>query len=392
MSLDNSCHFYPSLLWIKNRLKPNNDKVWGWNSIPFLTFLFLFLGGYSCSLDAKSKLDFLKKLRSLGENIAGNVIASKLLDYIDKNSSSSLINISTEGVQYSEVINSEFSVHFEVSPRRAKRHFFFIEAENFYNNNVTKELLKRVNKKYVKFIVSVWATEKKFYGGATPAIHLGSHFLEFFSSDSSFNKGNFSEYISADSNVLNSLSKKRAELNILVTVNMILWNKQSPDAKILMKRTVGWVNYGTLNFWDRKWTEEHFGFSEPNSTQSIVSTNNSSSDNSRKVWEVCNKSSHEKVYVAISYKYEDGWRNKGWYNIAKDNCQELMTNYSYRYIYYYANTPTGAEWSGDIGTCVNPRDKFDFVESKQCGKNNKVYKFRQVDLGDKSTYTTTLID
>lgn len=107
-------------------------------------------------------------------------------------------------------------------------------------------------------------------------------------------------------------------------------------------------------------------------------------------WTICNKSSEPKVWVAYSHYDGSVWANRGWIEIKCNECSRILPSLDNRYIYYYAQGKTG-EWTGNMKKCVHPINKFTFI-GKICPNDYELYRFREIDVGNSTAYTTTLTE
>lgn len=95
-------------------------------------------------------------------------------------------------------------------------------------------------------------------------------------------------------------------------------------------------------------------------------------------WSVCNNSDEAEISVAISYKDEHGWVQKGWYNIRKGECRQVASGITSPYVYYYAQGGN-SRWAGDKGLCAHPHDGFENRDSN-CPAGYRVYKYNEVKI------------
>jgi uncharacterized membrane protein len=138
-----------------------------------------------------------------------------------------------------------------------------------------------------------------------------------------------------------------------------------------------------------EYSKDHQSVSDTTATPSYE-TNRTSQSCSSEGWCICNKSSESKVWVAIAYKDNNGWVRKGWYEIAKNECSNILSVLNYKYVYYYAQG-NSKKWYGDNQICVHPTKKFTY-RSSTCSGEYKAYPFRKVDTNDLSSWTTNLVD
>ena len=121
----------------------------------------------------------------------------------------------------------------------------------------------------------------------------------------------------------------------------------------------------------------------------------SHSSNKRPGWEICNKSSDGKIYVAYSLFEEGEWVTRGWRNIEMGDCSVIQSEYTNRYAYYYAENESGRDWGGDINFCVHPTKKFEYEGSMgTCWDDYETVPFYQFDLGERQDglKTQNLVD
>jgi uncharacterized membrane protein len=118
-------------------------------------------------------------------------------------------------------------------------------------------------------------------------------------------------------------------------------------------------------------------------------------------FQVCNKTSADKIDVAIGlYHDSSGWVSKGWYEIARDACTTLVDKMSDRYYYLYPESGDtvwdGDDEAGSSNSCVHPDNKFTLsVAELANGGDNPDYekhgyatkRFTRVDTEKYSDYT-----
>lgn len=107
-------------------------------------------------------------------------------------------------------------------------------------------------------------------------------------------------------------------------------------------------------------------------------------------WKMCNTSSHQKLFVAYSYKDDLGWVKEGWRKIERGQCSVLLQKITSRYVYYYAEADSSV-WSGTKNLCVHPQNRFTH-RSSTCDGKYELRAFRELDTGESTSWTTNLGD
>lgn len=80
---------------------------------------------------------------------------------------------------------------------------------------------------------------------------------------------------------------------------------------------------------------------------------------------LCNKTTKGVLYSAVAYQTGEGWKVYGWYPLAQGSCRDFSGAKGDRLL-YFANDNGAGTWSGDIPTCVHPRDAFNLPYGKTC--------------------------
>lgn len=105
---------------------------------------------------------------------------------------------------------------------------------------------------------------------------------------------------------------------------------------------------------------------------------------------ICNKSTHEKIFIAISH-YDDGaWTTEGWWSIPRGECKKPLSELKNRYVYYHAHSGD-IYWTGtsEINTCIHPVGPFEFhQDGSQCLYETRP--FVKLDTGDSKSFTIGL--
>lgn len=108
---------------------------------------------------------------------------------------------------------------------------------------------------------------------------------------------------------------------------------------------------------------------------------------------LCNKTP-SRVGVAIGYKEQQRWTTEGWWNIAANACETLVSGTLVsRYYYVYAvDYDLGGEWSGKYMMCT--RDRMFTIEGiEDCiARGFDRAGFFEVDTGEQTSWTVQLTE
>jgi len=108
---------------------------------------------------------------------------------------------------------------------------------------------------------------------------------------------------------------------------------------------------------------------------------------------LCNMTT-SRVGVAIGYKNKDGWASEGWWNVAAQTCEVLLTgSLVARYYYIHAlDYDRGGEWGGKALMCTD--DKAFTIEGVQdCqSRGYNASGFFEVDTNEEKDWTVRLTD
>ena len=108
-------------------------------------------------------------------------------------------------------------------------------------------------------------------------------------------------------------------------------------------------------------------------------------------WKFCNKVRGGKpAYVAYSVRDRGVWTTRGWRKIPYGKCRYLTKRLESRYVYYYAKVLSRI-WAGSKPLCTHPTKKFYKAKRGSCPKGLKIYKYKKVDTGKKTHWTTNII-
>lgn len=108
-------------------------------------------------------------------------------------------------------------------------------------------------------------------------------------------------------------------------------------------------------------------------------------------WQICNKSSDPKVWVAYAYHDGSEWIRAGWRGIEKGDCSQILESVNTRYVFYYAESDTGS-WGGDVELCIHPTKQFRIGDGETCSSPNELAGFKRVDTGESRNWTNNLVD
>jgi len=109
---------------------------------------------------------------------------------------------------------------------------------------------------------------------------------------------------------------------------------------------------------------------------------------------ICNKTKLN-IYAAVGYNEDGDWVSEGWWELEPGECQAVYSKkLTKRYYYYYAESTDG-EWfwesEGNANLFCASDKAFKIVGDEDCkGRGYDVYGFREVDVGDRITYTIDL--
>ncbi|WP_246429712.1 DUF1036 domain-containing protein [Prosthecomicrobium pneumaticum] len=108
---------------------------------------------------------------------------------------------------------------------------------------------------------------------------------------------------------------------------------------------------------------------------------------------LCNKTT-SRVGVAIGYKERQRWTTEGWWNVAANTCETLVSGTLVsRYYYVYAvDYDLGGEWSGKYTMCT--RDRMFTIEGiEDCiARGYDRAGFFEVDTGEQTSWTVQLTE
>ncbi len=118
----------------------------------------------------------------------------------------------------------------------------------------------------------------------------------------------------------------------------------------------------------------------------------SSNGTNTKRFSVCNQSSEYVIDVAVCYLYNKTWEIRGWFNVNKNDCVEILKEHNSDRVYVYAFTPSGEELGGDIELCIHPTEGFSIPYSDQNCPEGYIKKgFVEIEVGD-SDFELPIVD
>jgi uncharacterized membrane protein len=108
---------------------------------------------------------------------------------------------------------------------------------------------------------------------------------------------------------------------------------------------------------------------------------------------VCNKAD---VPAKVALGHFDGkdWRSEGWWTIAPQKCETLLSGpLDGRYYYLYATDSGSGTWNGDTAFCTAPIGPFKIEGRGNCAARGYDRKgFFEIDTGQKADWTQALSD
>ncbi len=108
---------------------------------------------------------------------------------------------------------------------------------------------------------------------------------------------------------------------------------------------------------------------------------------------LCN-TTPSRVGVAIGYREKNRWASEGWWNIASNTCEVLLTGKLIaRYYYLHViDYDRGGEWSGKDTMCTTDK-AFTIYGVKDCLKRDyKRTGFFEVDTKNRHDWTVRIVD
>jgi uncharacterized membrane protein len=109
--------------------------------------------------------------------------------------------------------------------------------------------------------------------------------------------------------------------------------------------------------------------------------------------QVCNESGRN-VFVALVYRDSAGWHSAGWWQINNGQCDTPATADN---LVFYAFAEevgnTGRFWGGAFEHCITRPGPYDFLINPsytECGKDQDLVSFLQIEAETFGTYTWTL--
>jgi len=108
---------------------------------------------------------------------------------------------------------------------------------------------------------------------------------------------------------------------------------------------------------------------------------------------LCNTTS-SRVGVSIGYKTKKGWVSEGWWNVASNTCETVVTGKLINRYYYLhvLDYDQSGEWSGKLYMCTDD-EPFTIVGVENCAERGyKRTGFFEVDTGEEPSWTVRLED
>jgi uncharacterized membrane protein len=108
-------------------------------------------------------------------------------------------------------------------------------------------------------------------------------------------------------------------------------------------------------------------------------------------YKICNKTKSS-VDAAFGYQKDGDWVSEGWWNISPGKCKTVYSGdlEKQKYYFYAESTDGDYEWDGDYPFCTIDKE-FTIVGDTNCkSRGYKSKKFREVDVGDSSDWTSNL--
>lgn len=105
--------------------------------------------------------------------------------------------------------------------------------------------------------------------------------------------------------------------------------------------------------------------------------------------EICNKTAAP-YSLAVAYETEADVVSQGWWTVAPDKCETVVTGeLKRRYFYHYAiSRPLNVEWNGNFTFCVDDDPQFRITGASDCEQRSfRTLGFRQIDVGTNKAYT-----
>ena len=100
------------------------------------------------------------------------------------------------------------------------------------------------------------------------------------------------------------------------------------------------------------------------------------------------------VGIAVGYKGQQGWTTEGWWNLAPNACEVLLSGALVaRYYYVYAvDYDLGGEWAGKAYMCTQDK-MFTISGFDECAKRGfDLTGFIEIDTGDERSWTVQLTE
>jgi uncharacterized membrane protein len=104
--------------------------------------------------------------------------------------------------------------------------------------------------------------------------------------------------------------------------------------------------------------------------------------------EICNRTAAP-YSLAIAYETDADVVSQGWWTVAPDKCETVITGeLKRRYFYHYAiSRPLNVEWNGSFTFCVDDDPQFRITGASDCEQRSfRTLGFRQIDVGTSKSY------
>ncbi|MGB4101405.1 MAG: DUF1036 domain-containing protein [Alphaproteobacteria bacterium] len=104
---------------------------------------------------------------------------------------------------------------------------------------------------------------------------------------------------------------------------------------------------------------------------------------------LCNRT-HQDIEASFARRDDNRWISEGWWRIAPQECQKILTPpLRQRFYYYYARaaTPPQRIWGGKYRFCTDTKPYMIIGDADCSARHFGSTGFAQVDVGDRNQYT-----
>jgi uncharacterized membrane protein len=104
--------------------------------------------------------------------------------------------------------------------------------------------------------------------------------------------------------------------------------------------------------------------------------------------QICNKTAAP-LSLAIAYETDADVVSQGWWSVAPDTCETVITGeLKRRYFYHYAiSRPLNVEWNGSFSFCGDDDPQFRITGAADCEQRGfRTIGYRQIDVGTNKSY------